>query len=127
MPADVLSRDIDPRRLVELHRERIGQVGNSDIPGHWPGEDHSWSLDKFREVRKGKCVLLPCFLFIARKHAKISSVRAQNLAVKVTRKSSKEIEFDLVGVDASIANAFRRILMAEVSASHDCSTFATYN
>lgn len=30
------------------------------------------------------------------------------------RLSQRSIEFDLVGVDASIANAFRRILIAEV-------------
>lgn len=28
--------------------------------------------------------------------------------------SENEIEFDMVGIDASIANAFRRILLAEV-------------
>jgi DNA-directed RNA polymerases I and III subunit RPAC1 len=33
----------------------------------------------------------------------------------VTRLSNRSIEFDLIGVDASIANAFRRILIAEVS------------
>jgi DNA-directed RNA polymerase I and III subunit RPAC1 len=32
----------------------------------------------------------------------------------VQRLSNRSIEFDLVGVDASIANAFRRILIAEV-------------
>ena len=39
----------------------------------------------------------------------------QNLQVKVQRLSGRSIEFDLVGVDASIANAFRRIMIAEVS------------
>lgn len=34
--------------------------------------------------------------------------------VEVKRLSQRSIEFDLVGVDASIANAFRRILIAEV-------------
>lgn len=38
----------------------------------------------------------------------------QNLHVKVQRLSQRSIEFDIVGVDASIANAFRRILIAEV-------------
>ena len=39
----------------------------------------------------------------------------QNLRVSVKRLSQRSVEFDLVGVDASIANAFRRILIAEVS------------
>jgi len=38
----------------------------------------------------------------------------QNLKLEVTRLSNRSIEFDLVGVDASIANAFRRIMIAEV-------------
>lgn len=36
------------------------------------------------------------------------------MKVKVQRLSQRSIEFDLVGVDASIANAFRRIIIAEV-------------
>lgn len=39
---------------------------------------------------------------------------ASNLTVQPTRLSSERIEFDLIGVDASIANAIRRVLMAEV-------------
>jgi len=41
-------------------------------------------------------------------------MEGQNLKVKVQRLSQRSIEFDLVGVDASIANAFRRIMIAEV-------------
>ena len=41
-------------------------------------------------------------------------MEGQNLKVKVQRLSQRSIEFDLVGVDASIANAFRRIIIAEV-------------
>ncbi|KAI1782261.1 insert subdomain of RNA polymerase alpha subunit [Ganoderma leucocontextum] len=37
----------------------------------------------------------------------------ENLRASVKRLSQRSIEFDLVGVDASIANAFRRILIAE--------------
>ena len=38
----------------------------------------------------------------------------KNLKVEITNLTENEIEFDLVGVDASIANALRRILLAEV-------------
>jgi len=38
------------------------------------------------------------------------------LDVKIQRLSNRSIEFDIVGVDASIANAFRRIMIAEVFA-----------
>ncbi|KAJ7349032.1 DNA-directed RNA polymerase [Mycena albidolilacea] len=76
----------DSRRLVGIKAERVTDVSSRDFPGHYPGEDHAWSLDKFRE----------------------------NLTVKVRRVSNRSIDFDLVGVDASIANAFRRIIIAEV-------------
>ena len=44
----------------------------------------------------------------------LSSGTAQNLRVKIQKLSTRSIEFDLVSVDASIANALRRILIAEV-------------
>ncbi|KAH0586446.1 hypothetical protein H2248_007680 [Termitomyces sp. 'cryptogamus'] len=78
--------EIDPRRLVGVHAERITNVSSTDYPGHYHGEDHSWNLTTFQK----------------------------NLKVSVQRLSQRSIDFDLVGVDASIANAFRRILMAEV-------------
>ena len=51
------------------------------------GEDAAWDIAKLRE----------------------------GLRVSVNRLTDSKIEFDLVGVDASVANAFRRILMAEAS------------
>jgi RNA polymerase Rpb3/Rpb11 len=38
----------------------------------------------------------------------------QNLQVTIYKLSKRSIEFDLVGVNAAIANALRRILIAEV-------------
>ncbi|TFK50729.1 hypothetical protein OE88DRAFT_1680508 [Heliocybe sulcata] len=76
----------DPRRHVRVDPERVRDVSSTDFPGYWPDEDHSWNLEKFKE----------------------------RLRVTVTRVSNRSIEFDMVGVDASIANAFRRILIAEV-------------
>lgn len=43
--------DIHPRRLVKIGAERVSHVGSTEFPGHYPLEDHSWDLDKFREVR----------------------------------------------------------------------------
>ncbi|KZT74671.1 hypothetical protein DAEQUDRAFT_719854 [Daedalea quercina L-15889] len=76
----------NPRRHVGVHAERVSDVSSTEYPGHYPGEDHSWDLAKFRE----------------------------NLKVEVKRLSQRSVEFDLVGVDASIANAFRRIMIAEI-------------
>lgn len=47
----VLEMDIHPRRLVKIGAERVSHVGDTEFPGHYPSEDHSWDLDKFREVR----------------------------------------------------------------------------
>ena len=39
---------------------------------------------------------------------------ANNITINVISMSEEEIIFDLIGVDVSIANALRRILIAEV-------------
>ncbi|PPQ83718.1 hypothetical protein CVT25_006122 [Psilocybe cyanescens] len=80
------SETVDSRRLVGVLAERVTNVSSNDFPGHYPGEDHSWDLTNFQK----------------------------NLTVKVQRLSQHSIDFDIVGVDASIANAFRRIMIAEV-------------
>lgn len=80
------SAAVDQRRLVEILPERVGSVANTDFPHHHPGEDHAFSLASANE----------------------------KLKVIITRLSDASCEFDLIGVDASIANAVRRVLMAEV-------------
>src|SRR5271154_2769886 len=62
------------------------QVSSTDFPGHRPGEEAARDLEAFRD----------------------------NLSVEIHQLDELEMEFDLVGVDESIANAFRRILLAEV-------------
>ncbi|THU91737.1 hypothetical protein K435DRAFT_816716 [Dendrothele bispora CBS 962.96] len=78
--------NVGSRRLVGVTAERATHVSSTDFPGHYPDEDHSWDLSIFKS----------------------------NLKVEVQRLSNRSIEFDIVGVDASIANAFRRIMIAEV-------------
>ena len=80
------SASVDSRRLVEILPERVGSVANTDFPLHHPGENHAFSLTTLGE----------------------------KLKVIITRLSDASCEFDLIGVDASIANAVRRVLMAEV-------------
>ncbi|CDU25594.1 probable Rpc40-40 kD subunit of DNA-directed RNA polymerases I and III [Sporisorium scitamineum] len=80
------SAAVDQRRLVEILPERVGSVANTDFPLHHPGENHAFSL----------------------------AAANDKLKVIVTRLSDASCEFDLIGVDASIANAVRRVLMAEV-------------
>lgn len=77
---------MDRRKVVEIHPERVGNVTSTDYPHQTPGVSGAWDFDLFQ----------------------------QNLKVDVTRWTAELCEFDLVGVDASVANALRRTLIAEV-------------
>ncbi|KAF8331920.1 DNA-directed RNA polymerases I and III 40 kDa polypeptide [Cantharellus anzutake] len=76
----------DPRRLVHYGQESVSNVSSTDFPGYDPSNDYLWDIVQFKK----------------------------SLVVKVQRLSDVTIEFDIVGIDTSIANAFRRILIAEV-------------
>ena len=93
---------VDPARLVHLRTEKVHNTASPFFPHHYPAtpsanastsatrldntESGSWDLDQFRN----------------------------GLTTKITRLSSERVEFDLIGVDASIANAIRRVMIAEV-------------
>ncbi|KAI9784124.1 MAG: DNA-directed RNA polymerase core subunit rpc40 [Geoglossum umbratile] len=77
---------VNGRRIVGVNAETVTHVSSTDFPGHYPGEDHSWSIEKFKE----------------------------NLQIVVHHCEPLDCSFSLIGVDASIANAFRRILIAEI-------------
>ena len=74
-----------PKR-VNVGLETVTNIHSTDTPGLYPYETHSWSLEKFEESFK----------------------------VIFHQKKDYDASFSLVGIDASIANAFRRILLAEV-------------
>ncbi|GAB7354695.1 hypothetical protein MBLNU459_g5115t2 [Dothideomycetes sp. NU459] len=78
--------EVEKRRLVGINPETVSSVAATDFPGHYPGEDNSWDIDRFRE----------------------------RLQVTFHKNDQFESIFSLVGVDASVANAFRRILLAEI-------------
>ncbi|OJD29477.1 dna-directed rna polymerase i and iii subunit [Diplodia corticola] len=79
-------QELERRRLVGVHAEHVSNISSTDFPGHFPGEDHKWSLEKFK----------------------------QNFHVDFHRNEQFDAQFSLVGIDAAIANAFRRILIAEL-------------
>ncbi|KAK9768369.1 DNA-directed RNA polymerase core subunit rpc40 [Basidiobolus ranarum] len=74
------------RSRVILEKDHVNNVSSSDFPGVHPGYDDSFQLDKFKK----------------------------DFQAKIWKVSPSEMEFDLIGVDASIANAFRRILISEI-------------
>jgi DNA-directed RNA polymerases I and III subunit RPAC1 len=39
------------QRLVGIQAERVTHVSDTEFPGHYPHEDFSWNLSKFKKVR----------------------------------------------------------------------------
>ncbi|PLW36490.1 hypothetical protein PCANC_19254 [Puccinia coronata f. sp. avenae] len=85
-PDTTSSARLNPRHHVKLEAEKVLDVAANDFPGHCPGESNAWDIQTFKK----------------------------NLKINISRLSSEAIEFDLIGIDASIANALRRIMLAEV-------------
>ncbi|KAL2830604.1 DNA-directed RNA polymerase [Aspergillus cavernicola] len=77
---------LENRRIVNINPETVSNIPSTDFPGHWPGESHEWSLEKFRN----------------------------GFQVEFHQNKQFDASFSLIGLDAAIANAFRRIVMAEV-------------
>ncbi|WVZ73352.1 hypothetical protein U9M48_021668 [Paspalum notatum var. saurae] len=80
---------------LELQRTRV--VCNADAPIHTLGFQYSGA---FAAMGLDNSVSVEKF--------------CKNFKVEINRLTEDDIEFDMIGVDASIANAFRRILIAEV-------------
>ncbi|KAJ2768956.1 DNA-directed RNA polymerase core subunit rpc40 [Coemansia nantahalensis] len=75
----------DRNRVVVLE-DRVENVSGADFPMSIDGQDVAFNLESFKD----------------------------SFDIKIVHVTATEIEFDLVGVDASIANALRRILIAEI-------------
>lgn len=73
-------------QVVGIGAETVSHVTSTDFPGHYPGEDHAWDLDAFRS----------------------------QFRVVFHENGQHDASFSLIGLDASLANAFRRILIAEI-------------
>ncbi|RDA92864.1 hypothetical protein CP533_2856 [Ophiocordyceps camponoti-saundersi (nom. inval.)] len=71
---------------VGINLETITDVTSTDFPGYIRGEDESFNLDDFRS----------------------------GVSVEFHHNEQFDASFSLIGVDASLANAFRRILVAEI-------------
>ncbi|KAJ5482795.1 DNA-directed RNA polymerase I and III subunit RPAC1 [Penicillium diatomitis] len=78
--------ELQRRRIIGINAETVTNIPSTDFPGHWPGESHSWALDQFKD----------------------------NFKVEFHRNDPYEASFSLIGLDAAVANAFRRILVAEI-------------
>lgn len=76
----------DRRNIVGIEADRVTNVKSNDFPGNYPGEDLSWDVEKFKK----------------------------NFDIKIYNLNDYSANFDMVGVDTSIANAFRRIMISEI-------------
>ncbi|KAJ4326469.1 DNA-directed RNA polymerase core subunit rpc40 [Fusarium piperis] len=74
------------RQTVGINKETVTDTSSTDYPGHRPGEDHAFTIERFREA----------------------------FSVGFHQNDQFLSSFSLVGIDASLANAFRRILLAEI-------------
>uniref|UniRef100_A0A8C7SW65 DNA-directed RNA polymerases I and III subunit RPAC1 n=1 Tax=Oncorhynchus mykiss TaxID=8022 RepID=A0A8C7SW65_ONCMY len=84
--AATMSNVDEIRNRVILGEFDIKNVHTTDYPGNYPGYDDTWNLQKFQK----------------------------NFRIDVVQMDETSLEFDMVGIDAALANAFRRILLAEV-------------
>ncbi|CAL1577730.1 unnamed protein product [Knipowitschia caucasica] len=74
------------RNRVILEEFGVKNVHTTDFPGNYPGYDDTWDFGRFQK----------------------------NFTITLVQLDENNMEFDMVGIDAAIANAFRRILLAEV-------------
>ena len=89
----------DMREKLTLNEHGISNVHSTDYPGAYYKYNDAWDFEKFK-----------------------TKFRIDNLYME-----KNEMQFDMVGIDASIANAFRRILLAEVPTMAIDKVFMKYN
>lgn len=86
LPMLTVSRPRARPQVVGINAETVTDVTSTEFPGHYPGEDHAWDIDTFRS----------------------------QFRVIFHENGQHNASFSLVGIDASVANAFRRIMISEI-------------
>ncbi|XP_077438585.1 DNA-directed RNA polymerases I and III subunit RPAC1 [Vanacampus margaritifer] len=84
--ADFTRNVEEVRNRVILGDFNVRNVHTTDFPGNYPGYDDTWNMRKFQK----------------------------GFRIDIEELTENLMVFDMVGIDAAIANAFRRILLAEV-------------
>ncbi|KAJ3228539.1 DNA-directed RNA polymerase core subunit rpc40 [Chytriomyces hyalinus] len=76
------------RTRVIMHADHVSSVSGIDFPQNFVGmeDDMAWNFEKF----------------------------TKNFNIVISKVQGDNLEFDLIGVDASVANAFRRCLISEI-------------
>eukprot|EP00051_Salpingoeca_urceolata_P005838 m.77904 g.77904 ORF g.77904 m.77904 type:complete len:382 (-) comp14565_c0_seq2:49-1194(-) len=87
------------RTRVQLHDDYVANGPSTAYPGAYAGIDDSWRIEQFK----------------------------QDFRIEVISMSDEAIEFDMIGIDAALANTLRRILIAEVPTLAIESVYITQN
>ncbi|KAI0022990.1 DNA-directed RNA polymerase [Xylariomycetidae sp. FL0641] len=80
------AEELEERNTVGINEETITNTVSTDYPDNYLNEDDAWDKEEFRKRFK----------------------------VQFHDNKQFDSQFSLIGIDASIANAFRRILIAEI-------------
>ncbi|KAI1088840.1 DNA-directed RNA polymerase [Rostrohypoxylon terebratum] len=80
------AQELEERNIVGINKETVTNTVSTDYPDNYANEEQAWDKEAFR----------------------------QSFKVQWHENKQFEAQFSLIGVDASIANAFRRILIAEI-------------
>ncbi|KAG5519158.1 hypothetical protein PMAC_002246 [Pneumocystis sp. 'macacae'] len=75
------------KKEIGIEIDKVTDVTSVDFPGHFYGEEHSWDIEEFKK-----------------------KFHIEN----IIQRSPYDMEFDLIAIDSSIVNAFRRILISEI-------------
>ncbi|KAK6458057.1 RNA polymerase III (C) subunit [Scheffersomyces xylosifermentans] len=72
--------------IVGIEYNRVTNTSSTDFPGHQANGDYSWDIEKFKD----------------------------SFEINISHITERTANFDLIHIDTSIANAFRRIMISEV-------------
>jgi len=101
----------DTKNHILLGEHGIKNVQAMNCMGTFPGQSEPFSVEKFKKEVKIK--IISCSKGDAFNTDKIKSEEDKELLPNESRKDM-DIEFDMINIDAALANAYRRILMSEV-------------
>ena len=74
--------------IVGIEYNRVTNTASTDFPGYSSQGANAWDVERFRET----------------------------FDIQISSHEERELNFDMIGIDTSLANAFRRIMIAEVPA-----------
>ncbi|KAI1739418.1 DNA-directed RNA polymerase [Xylaria scruposa] len=78
--------ELEQRNTIGINKETVTNTVSDAYPDNYANEEHAWDKEDFRRTFK----------------------------IQFHQNDQFEAQFSLIGIDASVANAFRRIMIAEI-------------